>query len=192
MHQGGPNMERVMIFIDGSNFYHGLKKHTGKKYFNYEKFAGLLCGKERKLIRTYYYNAPLPQQADPTAYRKQRQFFDGLKRTPYFELRLGRLEPREKIHTCTNCNSESKINTYKEKGVDIKLAIDMLAHAVNKNFDTAIVVTGDGDFVEAVHAIKKFGLHVEHAYFKDMSQALQQSCDKSIILTEEFLKDCFV
>ncbi len=184
-------MERIVIFIDGSNFYHGLKKHTGRKYFNYEKFVNLLCGRERKLIRTYYYNAPLPQQADHAAYQKQRQFFDGLRNIPYFELRLGRLEPRQKTHICSGCKSESKISTYKEKGVDVKLAIDMLTHAANKNFDTAILVTGDGDFVEAVEAIKKFGLHVEHAYFKDMSRALQQSCDKSIILTEEFLKDCF-
>ncbi|MBI2040627.1 MAG: NYN domain-containing protein [DPANN group archaeon] len=181
-----------MIFIDGSNLYHGLKKHTSKKYFNYEKFVNLLCGKERELVRAYYYNAPLPQQADPTSYQKQRQFFDNLQRIPYFELRLGRLEPREKLHICTNCESASKIRTYKDKGVDLKMAIDMLSHAASKNFDTAIIVTGDGDFVEAVSAIKKFGLHVEHVYFKDRSQALQQSCDKSIILTEEFLKDCFV
>ncbi len=72
------------------------------------------------------------------------------------------------------------------------MAIDMLHHAANKNFDTAILVTGDGDFVHAANSIKGFGLHVEHAYFKDRSQALQQSCDKSIILTEEFLTGCFV
>jgi len=36
-------VERVAIFIDGSNFYHGLKATFGKASINFEKFAEKLC-----------------------------------------------------------------------------------------------------------------------------------------------------
>ena len=48
--------ERVVIFIDGSNFYHGLKSNHHKTAINFEKLANKLAG-GRKLVRTYYYNA---------------------------------------------------------------------------------------------------------------------------------------
>ncbi|OYD13723.1 hypothetical protein CH333_10175 [candidate division WOR-3 bacterium JGI_Cruoil_03_44_89] len=50
-------MERVAIFIDGSNFYHGMRDNLGKDInIDFEKFSKLLPG-SRKLVRTYYYNS---------------------------------------------------------------------------------------------------------------------------------------
>lgn len=45
-------MERVTIFIDGSNFYHALKRCFGTAAIDFEKLAALLVG-PRKLIRIY-------------------------------------------------------------------------------------------------------------------------------------------
>ncbi|MBS3053064.1 MAG: NYN domain-containing protein [Candidatus Aenigmarchaeota archaeon] len=53
------NKERVCIFIDGSNFYHRLRKDIGDISVDLQKLSNELCGKDRRLIRTYYYNAPL-------------------------------------------------------------------------------------------------------------------------------------
>lgn len=53
------NKKRVCIFIDGSNFYHCLRKDVGDISVDFQKLAMELCGKDRHLIRTYYYNAPL-------------------------------------------------------------------------------------------------------------------------------------
>ena len=61
-------MERVAIFIDGSNFYHGLKEYLGKTRINFYKFAALLCGEDRKLIRIYYYNAPYKKECNEEKY----------------------------------------------------------------------------------------------------------------------------
>ena len=67
-------MDRVMIFIDGSNLYHLLKNIYGDlkslNEFNFSKFLRLLCG-NRKLIRTYYYNAILDQSKDKEKYQRQ-------------------------------------------------------------------------------------------------------------------------
>jgi len=172
-------MERVNIFIDGSNFYHGLKNHIGRTDMNFYEFAKLLCGGNRTLIRTYYYNAPYKKdKIDEEKYKSQQKFFSKLYSTPYLKVRLGKLVPRG--------------NTFIEKGVDVFLAIDMLKYAYDDMYDTAILVSGDGDFAEAVEAVKERGKHVEHAYFKGAhTRALEKACDKYTPLDELCLKPCF-
>lgn len=171
-------MERVAIFIDGSNLYHALKKEMARVNLDYAALAGKLSA-GRKLIRTYYYNAPLDQAAAPQAYAKQRRFFAYLHSVPYLEIRLGRLVNRSGVLV--------------EKGIDIKIAVDMLQLAVNDAYDTAVLVSGDGDFADAVAAVKNMGKHVENAFCKRaLARHLQQACDRVIVLDEAFLQDCWV
>jgi uncharacterized LabA/DUF88 family protein len=102
------NTERVMVFIDGSNFYHGLK---------------------------------------------------------------------------------ATINTYAEKGVDIQVAVDMLQLAFNKAYDTAILVSGDGDFASVVQAVKGFGRRMEVAYVTGRpAYHLRQVCDVFVELSVDLLR----
>ena len=172
-------MERVVVFIDGSNFYHGLKANFGRTRVDFYKFAASLCGDNRKLIRIYYYNVPFKKEIDEEKYKSQQKFFSSLENTPYLELKLGRLEPRG--------------NTFIEKGVDILLAVDMLKYAYDDTYDTAILVSGDGDFAAAINAVKDRGKHVEHAYFKAASSvALRKACDKYTTLSDDFLSSCFI
>ncbi|MBU4149805.1 MAG: NYN domain-containing protein, partial [Candidatus Omnitrophica bacterium] len=147
--------ERVAIFIDGSNFYHGLKACISNTKVDFSKFSQLLCG-GRELVRAYYYNAPVNQQAFPDIYK---DFFGSLKTVPYFVLKLGRLEKRtikvDKEALIKTFGEDTAklilekwgevITTYVEKGVDIDLATDMLRLAYNNAYDTAIIVTADGD-----------------------------------------------
>lgn len=198
--------ERVAIFIDGSNFYHGLKNHIGNTKVDFAKFSKLLCG-DRGLIRTYYYNAPVNQEAFPDTYKDQQRFFDSLKTVPYFELKLGRLEKRtikanrqelieifgEKIAKLIIDKWGETIVTYVEKGVDIDLATDMLRLAYNNAYDTAIIVTGDGDFVSAVKGVKDMGKHVENANFREgKGYHLRAACDRFIPLDKNFLGSCLI
>ena len=172
--------ERVAIFIDGSNFYHGLKTYIGRTKLDFYEFSKLLCGSSRRLIRTYYYNAPRKkEEGDGEKYKSQQKFFTRLYNTPYLQVRLGRLEVRG--------------DTFIEKGVDIFLAVDMLKYAYNNNYDTAILVSGDGDYAEAVGAVKDLGKYVEHAYFKGApTESLKRACDKHISLDENCLKPCLL
>lgn len=168
----------MAIFIDGSNFYHALKDNFGRADLDFEVFASRLCC-ERRLIRTYYYNVPVDQNREPQRYADQRKFFDRLHQTPYLTLKLGRLVYRGGVPI--------------EKGVDVWLATDMLNLAWKNVYDTAIVVTGDGDFADAVEAVKELGKHVENAYTKKgLSQHLRQACDRLVVLDMDFLKECWL
>lgn len=197
--------ERVAIFIDGSNFYHGLKDYIGVTKIDFTKFAELLCG-DRELIRTYYYNVPVNQKYFPEVYQDQQRFFDSLRALPYFVLKLGRLEKRtvklEQEELIKSFGKEiakliiekwgETIVTFVEKGIDINLAADMLRLAYNNAYDTAILVTGDADFVAAVEGVQDMGKHVENAHFKDARGFhIRRACDKFIPLDKNFLIPCF-
>ena len=59
-------------------------------------------------------------------------------------------------------------NNWIEKGVDMLLGIDLLRHATNNLYDTAILVSGDGDFIHAVQAVKDTEKDVEVAFFENL------------------------
>ncbi len=90
--------DRVIVFIDGSNFYHILKDILGETRqlmdFDFVNFIKYLIGK-RKLIRTYYYSAPLDRNKNEEIYSKQQRFFEKLKKLPDFELILCRMQKGE-------------------------------------------------------------------------------------------------
>ncbi len=69
----------------------------------------------------------------------------------------------------------------KSKGVDIKLARDVLCHAFRDNYDLAVLVAGDGDYVPLVDEMKRLG-RIVCVYFFDgpgsgLSEALRLSAD---------------
>lgn len=147
-------MNRVCVFIDGSSFYFGLKRNNRTMRVDYHQLSLALCGEQRRLIRTYYYNGAYDAAQSPDKARAQRPFFDSLERTPQLELRLGRLV----------VNREG---VAQEKGVGIKLASDLVFYAAQDIFDTAIVVTESQEFAPVLQLVKELGRTVELALFHD-------------------------
>ncbi len=176
--------ERVMIFIDGNNLYHSLKHVIGRTNLDFEKFSRKLAN-NRHLIRTYYYNAPLNRDDDEEKHRLQQSFFDSLDSVPYFTKKFGRLEKRLVRQTLPD-GTYISVPTYVEKGVDTHIVIDMLTFAFKDTYDTAILVSGDEDFVVLVERIKDLGKHVEVANLGG-SFALRQAADKYVLINQEFL-----
>ena len=173
--------ERVMIFIDGSNMYHSLKNYFKRTDIDVGKFCSKLLEK-RRLIRTYYYNARVGQREEPERYHDQQKFFAGITAIPYCELRLGRLV----------YNNWPSTPPY-EKGVDILLATDMITHSYKNNYDVAVLVAGDSDYVSALQAVKDNGKNVEVALFgkEQSSIQLRKVADKITAVNARLLKGCW-
>jgi len=173
--------DRVMIFIDGSNMYHSLKGFFKRTDIDIGKFCQKLLTK-RRLIRIYYYNARVGRKEEPQRYKDQEAFFAGINAIPYIELRLGRL-------VYTNWPSAPPY----EKGVDIQLATDMITHSYKSNYDVAILVAGDNDYVGALQAVKDNGRNVEVALFgkERTSMQLRNVADRIITLNGRLLKGCW-
>ncbi|RDI96132.1 NYN domain-containing protein [Meiothermus sp. QL-1] len=156
-------MNRVAIFIDGSNLYRGLVSTLGPEYrLDFVAFVSALAA-GRPLLRAYYYNAPLPSE-DPAA-KAHQSFLNYLRRAPYVTVRLGRLERRGE--------------TFVEKGVDIQIATDMLKLAYAHAYDVAILVSGDADFAEVFKVLQDMGKQVENTTFQSLSSyRLAQQADR--------------
>ncbi len=175
--------DQVMVFIDGSNFYHNLRTSGFNTKIDFKKFSDLLC-RGRRHVRTYYYNTPLKQEEDPTEYRKQQTFFDALRRTPYLELKLGYF--LKKTKTCPNCSNVLSFPV--EKGCDVTLAVDMMSMGYKGIYDVGILVSSDGDFANACQCVKDLGMHVENAYFESGSSwHLLNVCDDRILIDQHLI-----
>jgi len=182
MAESSSEQERVIIFIDGSNFYHSLKDsfdlHDNE--INFNKLINILKN-GKMLVGIYYYNAPLDRGYNQKIYRKQQIFFSELRKIPGFNVIL--------------CNMRKTINKdgkpeFTVKGDDIYLATDMVSFAYENKYDIAILVSGDGDFVPAIKRIQKLGKNVENAFFNvSSSNFLKNVCNSSICL-DEFALEC--
>lgn len=175
-----PDFDKVNIYIDGSNLYHTLRSVARRRDVDFGKLTAKLVG-NRKLVRAYYYNAPVDQAREPDLYKNQQKFFEALRGIDYFEVILGRLIYR-------NWPDERPY----EKGIDIKIATDMLVHGHRSNYDVAILVSGDTDFADAIQAVKDLGLHVEVA-LPDLSgsKRLREVADRVVLINGDFLSDCW-
>ncbi len=172
------NGQRVAIFIDGSNLYHALEENCKRADLSFSRFIQALL-RGRSLLRTYYYNILQDSRRKPQAFWQQQKFLSILHGTPYLEVRLGRSAYRRGVAI--------------EKGVDIMLATDMLHLAWREMYTTAVLVSGDGDFVYAVQTVKNLGKFVEVACFEsNQSRDLMEVSDAMIELTPEFFEGLWV
>ncbi|MHB8840686.1 MAG: LabA-like NYN domain-containing protein [Candidatus Aquicultor sp.] len=167
-------MDRVIIFIDGSNFYHSIKGYCGKSdsKLDYRELSKKIAGDGRKFIKTYYYRAPVVDDGTEKAKTMatgQQRLFSKLRQTEGVEVCLGRMYKQD--------------DTYIEKGVDIKIAIDMLTKAFNDEYDVAVLISADSDFEEVVKAVRGLGKRVELGTFTNRKAFhLGQACNKLLML----------
>lgn len=168
-------MDRVCIFIDGSNLYFQLKELEAKVKIDYHRLSLALTGEERKLIRTYYYVCP-PPDPQSGSYDDQHKFFSYLNHTPYLQLRFGQLEMR----------GDAQV----EKGIDVRIAVDMVSLAYTGAYDSAVLISNDADLAPALDKIKELGKHVEYVYFSRKTVQLIESCDVAVQIDQEMLDKC--
>lgn len=160
---GIDSFNRVMVFIDGSNFYKGLSLVAGTGYrLDFGKFINYLIG-DRHLVRSYYYNVVLPE--GESSAKVHQGFINYIKSVPRVTVKLGKLEKRG--------------SDFAEKGVDIQIAVDMVKLGIKRAYDTAILVSGDSDFTDVIKAVQDEGIIVENASFEPISSyrlAQQSDC----------------
>ncbi len=76
-----------------------------------------------------------------------------------------------------------------EKGVDTRIATDMIKLAWVDSYDVAVLVSSDRDFVPVVEFLSTRGIKTIHAAFPPQGSMLTQSCWGNISLSA--LRDGF-
>lgn len=66
----------------------------------------------------------------------------------------------------------------KEKRVDLAVAREMLIHTFNHNYELALLVAGDEDYIDLVNDLKRLGVRVMGSFYQNgLSPALKVSFD---------------
>ena len=82
---------------------------------------------------------------------------------------------------------------YHEKGVDVKLAVDMVVTAYNKKAQKIFLLSSDTDIMPAIKVARSKGVKIIYVGFKhQVSKALIHACSRHILLTKHDLKGMFL
>lgn len=138
-----------------------------------------------ELLRTYYYDAPpsdhaikkpvskeIFELAKTERYRHAQSLYDQLELSPGFALRMGetrltpqewKLKPRvvtEIAKTPRDLLDDDFNLDISQKGVDMRIGLDMARLALRDLVRAVVVVTGDSDFVPAFKFVRREGVKV--------------------------------
>lgn len=169
--------ERAIILIDGSNFYHRLKELHLRHLlsFDYAAFANFLCGAKRKLMGCTYYIGAVREEVGNERSQKlmanQVRLINRLRQQKW-GVQLGEMLQHDGI--------------YHEKGVDVRMAVDLVAGAYEDLYDRAFLVSSDSDLIPALEKVRAKEKHITYVGFShNPSHALIAHSNIRRLLTRE-------
>lgn len=164
---------------------------------------------------TRYYVGQVPQTGNLRIYADQRSFLARLAASdPRISVHLGRIEKRrgrnaaaaELLHYLSSLATRIDPEVYQqlvalgrrhesapvlvEKGVDVMLAVDLVVMAERDEFDTACLLTADGDYTHAAESVKH---HDKRVFAVSASHGAQvaREVHSSIHVDLAWFADCY-
>lgn len=176
----GP-IEKKYLFIDGAYIREELDSISAK-YFDNESISLEIRQLNQGYVKTFYYDC-LPHK------KRNESDSDFANRLKKAENEFNRIRQCPGSHVILGKTS-GKIGRVRQKQVDVRIAVDMLSHAYNKNMFACTLITGDQDFTPVVQAIVLAGAYVSICCFKDSaSKVLLDAADsRSFLSLQDVMK----
>lgn len=144
-------MSRIVALVDGFNLYHSIAERVATEpRFQSYKWLDL-----NALIKTYY-----PKGVQKILYFTSLTLWDGVKverhRTLIKAMESTGIETiygkfKDKDRTCPRCGKRYK--SREEKQTDVGIALMLFRLAYEKNFDMAVLLTGDSDQLPTIKQV---------------------------------------
>jgi len=165
-------MTSIAVLIDGG-FVRNAATKDGKTYDPkfIEKF-GLACkGEDEVIHRILYYDCPpctsktkLPVSGDSHQFEGSDQWLHDLAKKDHFAVRRGVLkfrgwEPKNVPLTEAPTDADF-VPRFEQKGVDMRIGLDMANYASNRAVGLLVLVTNDTDCIPAMKYARRAGLQV--------------------------------
>lgn len=143
--------QRVVFYIDGFNFYYGLREKNWKQFYwlDITNFCRSLIKPSHTLVNVNYFSA-LPLNHSGKV-RRQDKFFKANSINQEFVLHLSEHKPKNKI--CNQCGHT--IISSEEKQTDVKIACEILKNCSKNICDLSIIISGDSDLIPAIRSAKE-------------------------------------
>ena len=175
-------IEKIAVYIDGNNFFKYLKDKEinfpkGIK-FNFNKFINFLSNNRDCVSKRYYVgiarNLDNSEKSERIV-KGQQKFLSNLENEG-FTIKRGRV-----------MYDSGKI---REKGTDVKIAVDLVIGAVDNLYNTAIIVSSDTDLIPAIKYAAYKNKKIEYVGFSHSpSLAMQKHANLSILLRPQEIEN---
>jgi len=140
-----PQEKRTVVFVDGQNLFHCAKAAFGYREPTYDvhALATAICGKMGWSVREIRFYTGLP---DP-------RYASRLLRA--WNAKLARMGQRGIVTYSRPLSYAGVPPVGREKGIDIRIALDIVRLGRSNHYDVGLVLSQDQDLVEAVNEIKE-------------------------------------
>lgn len=151
-----PAIKKVVAFVDGQNLFHSVKSAFGYSFPNFDvnKLGAAICARETgwELKQTRFYTG-VPKETDNkpwhTFWKKKLSVMGRIPNTYICTRELKYRLLRFKDTTGVEHTGFAGV----EKGIDVRIALDIIHLAHKKEFDIAMVFSQDQDLSEVATEI---------------------------------------
>lgn len=181
---------KTILFIDGRNFISKINSvvnpSRGKEVnFSIYNFAGLLDKVLADIIvdKKIFYIGRLTsheetKEKSAKLIERQRELKTHLERQGFEVVYAGRVRGYEEI-----CPKGHKFLSFKEKGVDVRITVDMITFAHNKELKTAIIASSDSDLQPGIRELEKMGVERIYLGFEiSPNKGLSYTTNRTILI----------
>src|SRR3989344_3752355 len=181
-----------VLFIDGENFKgyaEGVFKLAGKSKPNWaiydfrNLFEKILKG--NTVSKKVFYFAKLSVHSETFEKSKklieeQRLLKTNLEKQNFEVIQAGRVRGYSEIN-----NQGKKVLIFKEKGVDVKIAVDLVIGACDKQLKQAFICSSDSDLQPAIREAVRRGVNVTYIGFQaNPNKGLTYTTNQTILIRD--------
>lgn len=196
---------RVRIFVDFWNFTLAMKDHDPEFKVAWQKLGPVLAMEVGTLVNpgvpAHYEGLHVFGSYDPSKQndaKLKNWFLNTLDKLPGVTVVLRERKRKRNYPKCPNCQEEAKVclscsadmRGTEEKGVDTRIATDLIRLAWEDGYDAAVLVSADRDFVPVAEFLQSKSIKVIHGAFPPNGSELTQKCWGHLDLPK--LKDKFM
>jgi len=182
---------RIRIFVDFWNFSLSMRGHDPQFKVDWQRLGPELAMAAGKLVeaesQSHYEGMHIYGSYDPGKPNdaKLRNWFSNtLDRMPGVNVVLLERQRKRNAPRCPHCQTETTtchscgkdMRGTEEKGVDTRMATDLISLAWSNGYDVAVLVSADRDFVPVVEFLQSRGIKVVHGAFPPNGSQLSQKC----------------
>ena len=150
-----PPVKRAVAFIDGQNLFHSARSAFGYTYPNYDvtKLALAVCGTHGWRLEEVRFYTGVPDARDHAFWNyfwSHKFAMMGRQKVRVFSRTLRYRNHRVRLPD----GSEHTFMAAEEKGVDVRMAIDVIRMAHHRQYDVALVFSQDQDLSEVADEVR--------------------------------------
>ena len=150
-----PTVKRAITFIDGQNLYHCAREAFGITHPNFDvmKISKSVCDENGWMLsQARFYTGFPSQKNDPFWSAFWQKKLLSIKRQGVCVFSRPLRYHTKKVRLDDGTFFE--YSTAEEKGIDVRIAIDIISLAISGRYDVAIIFSQDQDLSEAAKEIR--------------------------------------